>query len=214
MSMEVTSNYNTGAANIDYEAKSAAQGQQAAATTAAEQPAAVYEKSEAKPADSTKQIYSKEDRAAIIKKLKADAAERQEQLVQLVADTLNGQKLKSSIASLFGAGDSKGIGLKDIFESMQVDEETIAQAQKDIAEDGYWGVEQTSDRMVEMAVALSGGDTSKADLLIESVKKGFEQATSAWGDELPEISQKTLDATLEKLNKWKEGTLNAENPVQ
>lgn len=213
MSMEVTGNYNK-AVSTEYEGKSTGKGQEAAASVKAEQPAAIYEKSEAEPADSTKQIYSKEDRAAIIKKLKADAAERQEKLVQLVADTMNGQKLKNSIASLFGAGDSKGIGLKDIFESMQVDEETIAQAQKDIAEDGYWGVEQTSDRMVEMAVALSGGDTSKADLLMESVKKGFEQATSAWGDELPEISQKTLDATMEKLKKWKEGTLNTENTVQ
>lgn len=212
MGMEISTNYTEGS-STEYRTAAGTQKQENV-KAAAEQPAAVYEKSETKPADSTKQIYSKQDRESIIKKLKADAAERQEKLVQLVADTMNGQKLKSSIASLFGAGESKGIGLKDIFESMQVDEETIAQAKKDIAEDGYWGVEQTSDRMVEMAVALSGGDTSKADLLMESVKKGFEQATKAWGDDLPEISQKTLDATMEKLKKWKEGTLNTESTVE
>ena len=31
-----------------------------------------------------------------------------------------------------------------------VDAETKAKAQKDIAEDGYWGVEQTSDRIVSL----------------------------------------------------------------
>lgn len=32
-----------------------------------------------------------------------------------------------------------------------VDEETQKQAQADIAEDGYWGVEQTSDRILDFA---------------------------------------------------------------
>lgn len=31
-----------------------------------------------------------------------------------------------------------------------VDEETQKQAQADIAEDGYWGVEQTSDRILDL----------------------------------------------------------------
>ena len=39
-----------------------------------------------------------------------------------------------------------------------MDEKTRLQAQKDIAEDGYWGVEQTSERLVSFAKALSGGD--------------------------------------------------------
>ena len=45
-----------------------------------------------------------------------------------------------------------------------VDEETQKQAQADIAEDGYWGVEQTSDRILDFAKALSGNDPEKADL--------------------------------------------------
>ena len=42
--------------------------------------------------------------------------------------------------------------------------------------------------------------------MLEAFKKGFEQATKAWGDELPEISQKTYDAVVEKFNNWKNGT--------
>ena len=86
-----------------------------------------------------------------------------------------------------------------------VDAETKAQAQKDIAEDGYWGVEKTSDRIVDFAKALSGGDEKKADELIGAFKKGFEQATKAWGKTLPDISQKTYDRVLEKMDNWKNG---------
>ena len=83
---------------------------------------------------------------------------------------------------------------------------TIEQAQKDIADDGYWGVEQTSDRLVSMAQALSGGDTSKADTLIAAIKKGFDEATEAWGDKLPDICQKTIDAAVKKMEAWRDGT--------
>ena len=89
-----------------------------------------------------------------------------------------------------------------------VDAATKAQAEKDIAEDGYWGVEQTSDRILDFAKALSGNDPEKADLLLDAFKKGFEEATKTWGDKLPDISQRTYDAVVEKFDKWKNGTEN------
>lgn len=87
---------------------------------------------------------------------------------------------------------------------VQVDEETRLQAQKDIAEDGYWGVEQTSERLLSFAKALSGGDPSKADIMIKAVKKGFENAEKAWGGELPQISKDTLDRTISKMESWRD----------
>ncbi|TAH70890.1 MAG: hypothetical protein EWM47_04985 [Anaerolineaceae bacterium] len=87
---------------------------------------------------------------------------------------------------------------------LQVDEETRLQAQKDIAEDGYWGVEQTSERLLSFAKALSGGDPSKADIMIKAVKKGFEQAEKAWGGSLPQISRDTLDRTISKMESWRD----------
>ena len=50
--------------------------------------------------------------------------------------------------------------------------------------DGYWGVEKTSDSILDFAKALSGGDKDKADELLNAFKKGFSQATGAWGDKL------------------------------
>lgn len=91
---------------------------------------------------------------------------------------------------------------------VQVDEKTRLQAQKDIAEDGYWGVEQTSERLLSFAKALSGGDPSKADIMINAVMKGFEQAEKAWGGELPQISRDTLDRTISKMESWRDSLSN------
>ena len=84
------------------------------------------------------------------------------------------------------------------------DEETIKQAQADIADDGYWGVEQTSDRFVQYATALTGGDPDKLDTMIEAFKKGYAEAEKAWGGTLPSLAQRTREATLKKFQDLKD----------
>ncbi len=154
-----------------------------------------YVKSEVAEQDSTKKLYSKETATATIERLKQDAELRKQQLVELVQKSLSKQGTTyQSLSEMFQA-------IKD--GSLPVDPAAIAQAQKDVAEDGYWGVKQTSDRLVEMAKALSGGDPSKAEEMMAAIEKGFDQATSAWGDELPSICKDTLEATREKMDEWK-----------
>lgn len=118
------------------------------------------------------------------------------------------QQMQNLVNELLG-GKTEGIGqtLADTYRKLAeaADPETIEQAKKDIAEDGEWGVEKTSERMFEMAKALSGDDPTKADEMIAAVKKGLKQATEAWGEDLPEISQKTVDATIKKLEQWRDG---------
>ena len=116
------------------------------------------------------------------------------------------EQLQNLVTKLLGKQAGKYTKLADLFKDIQADPATIEQAQKDIADDGYWGVEQTSDRLVSMAQALSGGDTSKADTLIAAIKKGFDEATDAWGDKLPDICQKTIDAAVKKMEAWRDGT--------
>jgi hypothetical protein len=82
-----------------------------------------------------------------------------------------------------------------------VDAETQAKAQEDIAEDGYWGVNQTSDRIVQFATALAGDDTSALEKMRDAFIKGYKQAEDTWGGELPDISKQTYDAVLEKIDK-------------
>ena len=57
---------------------------------------------------------------------------------------------------------------------------------------------------MSFAKALAGGDPEQADTMINAVKKGFEQATKAWGGELPQISKDTLDRTINKLESWRD----------
>lgn len=145
----------------------------------------VYEPSKAK--DSKKTNYS-----SVVSNMKKELSTKNQQLQNLVNQ-------------LLGKQADKYTSLADLFKNINADPATVAQAQKDISEDGYWGVTQTSDRLVSMAQALSGGDATKADEMIAAVKKGFDQATKAWGDELPDICKQTIDAAVDKLTKWRDG---------
>ena len=73
-----------------------------------------------------------------------------------------------------------------------------------IADDGYFGVDQTSDRIVDFAIAIAGGDPSRLDAIKEGVEKGFNEALEAFNGWLPDISYDTYDAVMNKLDAWAE----------
>lgn len=154
----------------------------------------VYEKSSGQ----TSGTVTKKTDYALVNKLKADAEQRTSQLRSLVEKMMTKQGVAIGTADSMWSFLAKG--------DFTVDEATRAQAQADIADDGYWGVDQTSDRILDFAKALSGNDPEKADLLLDAFKKGFKEATKSWGQDLPDISQRTYDAVVEKFNKWKNGT--------
>ena len=154
----------------------------------------VYEKS----SQTDKNTVTKKTDYKMVEKLKADAKQRTSQLRSLVEKMMTKQGTAIANAESMWSFLAEG--------NFTVDEETQKQAQADIAEDGYWGVEQTSDRILDFAKALSGNDPEKADLLIDAFKKGFDDATKSWGKDLPDISKRTYDAVLEKFDKWKNGS--------
>lgn len=96
--------------------------------------------------------------------------------------------------------------LKDLADGknveITVDSETQAAAQEAISEDGYFGVNQTSKRIIDYAKALSGGDKSKIETLKNAFVEGFESAKKAFGGELPEISQQTYDKVMQGFDDW------------
>lgn len=87
-------------------------------------------------------------------------------------------------------------------ETVNIEDLSPEQAQALVANDGYWGVEQTSDRIFQLASSLAEGDTALFDKIKEGILKGLEQAKQDFGGELPEISQKTIDAVMKKLDEW------------
>lgn len=145
---------------------------------------AVYEPSA--ETEKTDTVTAKQKNEAIISRLKADAEARTQQLQQLV------QQMISKQGNAYGQANDMWKFLAS--GNFTVDAQTKAQAQADIAEDGYWGVKQTSERIFDFAKALSGGDMDKMKEMQAAFEKGFKQATKTWGKELPQISQDTRSA--------------------
>lgn len=163
---------------------------------------AVYESSKETATTSTKKTYKPD--TATIAKLKADADARTEQLRSLV------EKMMTKQGETYGKANDIWSVLSS--GNFTVDAATKAQAQADIADDGYWGVSQTSSRILDFATALTGGDPSKIEEMRNAFKKGYAQAEKTWGGKLPEISQKTYDAVMEGFDKLaKEAGLDTSN---
>ncbi len=134
-----------------------------------------------------------------------------------------GNQGKNSILANFGVGsksdDSFGMAVEDLQTSVadlkaglengtiQVDQETIDKAKELTSEDGYYGVKQTSGRILDFAKAISGGDTSKADILKDAIQKGFDSAAELWGgmDKAPQITKDTYDAVMKGFDEWVNG---------
>ncbi len=147
--------------------------------------AAVYEKSSGEEKKATYSInkMSAEDRAALVQQLKQDELDRRNQLASLVQKMFSDQAGVSKLADLFSPENLKNVSAED-----------IEQAKKDIAEDGYWGIKQTSQRLFDFASALAGDDPEKMKEMQKAMEQGFKEATGAWGDELPGICGETFDA--------------------
>lgn len=146
---------------------------------------AVYEKSNEHSQNSVYSLNKKsaEERATIIQKLKSENEARVNQLMELINRMLTKQAGVSKLSELFSPENLANVSEADIL-----------QAKQDISEDGYWGVKQTSQRMFDFACALAGDDADKMKEMQSAMMKGFEQAKTAWGDELPSICQDTIDA--------------------
>ena len=146
------------------------------------------------PSSSTSKLTSATDRKAIIAQLKSDTEQRMAQMQSLVT------KMFAKQGITIGTADDMWKALAN--GNFTADADTIAQAKEDISEDGYWGVNQTSDRIVEFAKALTGGNPDKIEEMRAAFQKGFDQATKTWGGKLPDISQKTYEATMKKFDDW------------
>ncbi len=152
----------------------------------AEDTGVIYEPSKEAAKSSTKKVYKQD--INVINKLKADADARTQQLRDLINKMMNQQTNKYGKANNIFEFLAKG--------DYNVDPATRLQAQADIAEDGYWGVSQTSSRILDFATALTGGDPSKIEEMRSAFEKGFKMAEKTWGGKLPDISQRTYEAVM------------------
>jgi hypothetical protein len=118
----------------------------------------------------------------------SDANAKFSMLQALVVNLLQQQGITTKIAASDGEIDLAAL--------------TPAQAQELVSEDGYFGVEKTSERIFQFAVAIAGGDPDRIDVIKAGIDKGFAEAQQAFGGQLPDISYNTYDAVMRKLDEW------------
>lgn len=98
-----------------------------------------------------------------------------------------------------------GVNVNDFM----VSDETRAKAKELIADDGYYGVKRTTDRIMEFAKALAGNGAS--DKTIENLRKGvqagFDAVSKMYGgfDKLPQVSKDTYSAVMKEFDNWTSG---------
>ncbi len=174
-------------------------------------------------ASSSQSSSSRTNDAAIYEKSKGSSSIMDDKKIQAMIDETNQKSasLQKLIESLFAKqsaksalagkkGSANGVSsftmpssnLKDFFSNLQVDSATALKAQQEISEDGYYGVKQTSARILDFAMAIAGDDPDKIAEMREAVQKGFDQAERMWGGKLPSISQSTYDAVMSGFDAW------------
>ncbi len=138
---------------------------------------------------------------------KDDAAEIRAQ----ISETANAMMFKStSIQSgLMNKSDDFAKSYDDFqsflsgigYEGKPIAELSQDEAAELVSEDGLFGIKQTSERIANFVIDGSAGDEDRMRAGREGMLQGFKEAEQMWGGELPEISQKTMQAALEMVDK-------------
>ncbi len=92
--------------------------------------------------------------------------------------------------------------VRGVFEKQGIEFKQISQdeAQALIADDGYWGAPQTSQRILDFVKGVSGGDQALFEKIKNAVIEGFSQARQVFGGWLPDVSNRTYDLVMKGLD--------------
>jgi len=169
---------------------------QNAASKAAEtaEPAKKVEKAEAAAVYEKSPKVESGDYSEKVSRMLAESQRKVAEFQNMFARYLGGQ------ASMYGISTWSKDRMTAAFAKATPEEVSAAKAA--IAEGGYYSVNAVSDRIMNMAMALSGGDSSKIDTLRSAVQKGFEQAGMTFGSELPQICQDTYSEIMDRFDAW------------
>jgi hypothetical protein len=77
---------------------------------------------------------------------------------------------------------------------------TQSEAKALVAEDGFFGVGQTAQRIAGFVISGAGEDLEKLQEGRKVIIQGFEEAESIWGGKLFDISYETINKALEAID--------------
>jgi len=93
------------------------------------------------------------------------------------------------------------LSLADIgYSGKPIGELTQNEAKALVAEDGFFGVSKTSERIANFVLTGAGDDVDKLKAGREGIIRGFKEAEDMWGGKLPDISYETIDKAVEMID--------------
>lgn len=95
---------------------------------------------------------------------------------------------------------------KDFLAEVGYTGEPIASLSKEeaaelVSEDGFFGVDQTSERIAQFVIAGSGGDEELLREGRKGILQGLKDAEQMWGGKLPDIAYETMDKAVAMVDK-------------
>lgn len=123
------------------------------------------------------------------------------------------QTLLAKQAERNGGEASDKAGLDSLLENAVVGEDGMVHFNREdveaaglgtFDENGYWGVEQTAQRIFDMAIAFAGNDDAMLEKMKDSISKAFGEVEDLFGGEgkLPDVSYKTRDRINEMFDEY------------
>ena len=117
---------------------------------------------------------------------------------QIKTDTR--QKLSDQNAILHFSQLNKEDKASLFYKDTPISELSIDEANELIKDDGYFGINKTSQRIIDFVIKGAGNDIERLKAGREGVLRGFSEAGEAWGGDLPDISHKTIERTIKALD--------------
>ncbi len=137
--------------------------------------------------------------------------------------SVNTNAQKSITDFLAGKQTDDGYSLADIgYTGKPISELSPDEAQDLVSDDGYFGVEQTSNRVADFVLSYAGDDLENLQKSREGVVQGFDDAKNQWNGDLPDISYETQEQTLKIIDERiaqlqgesSTSTLNSDSEIQ
>jgi len=124
-----------------------------------------------------------------------------EVLLTVRAEAKTGLATQAGVSLRAGEDEGKGFDPATLlYNGKTLAELKPAEAQELIAEDGYFGVKKTAQRIADFVLAGGADNLDRLQAGRDGVLQGFAEAEKAWGGKLPEISYQTLSRTLELID--------------
>ena len=91
--------------------------------------------------------------------------------------------------------------LKDVgYTGKNIPDLSQDEAKKLVADDGFFGVNQTAQRIADFVIKGAGDDESMLRAGRAGIMQGFNDAQKAWGGKLPDISKQTIAKATDLIN--------------